>query len=72
MATSEAQKRASMKWNAKALKRVPFDIRKEYFENILKPAADSLDMGVNTFIKLAIIEKIEREGLDLPTDVYKP
>lgn len=53
------------------LKRVPLDVRKEYFENILKPAADMCDVGVNTFVKMAIMEKIARENLNLPTGDYR-
>lgn len=57
MAIPEKQK----KYNAKNIRRVPLDMQKDYFENILKPAADSAGMAVNAFIKQAIAEKIERE-----------
>ncbi len=41
-------------------KRVGIDFKKEYYNDKLKPAADSLGMTVNGFIKSAIDEKIAR------------
>lgn len=72
MPVSEAKKKANMRWQAKAMKRVPLDVRKEYFENVLSAIPEITGIGVNTFIKQAIVEKIQRDGLDLPTDEYKP
>jgi hypothetical protein len=46
------------------LKRVPFDCQKDYYEEVLKPAAEKAGMKVNAFIKAAIAEKIERENLN--------
>ena len=57
MAIPEKQK----KYNEKNIKRIPLDVQKEYFETVLKPAADSAGVGVNTYIKQAIAEKIERD-----------
>lgn len=62
MATSEAQKRASMKYAAKNYKRVPLDLQADYFETVLKPAAAAAGIGVNTYIKEAIAEKIARDS----------
>lgn len=56
MAVLEKQK----KYNEKNIKRVPLDMQKEYYESILKPSADACGIPVNTFIKEAIAEKIER------------
>lgn len=61
MKTSEAQKRATIKYARENLKRVPFDVQKEYYDSVLKPHADSMGMTVNGFIKQAIAEKIERD-----------
>ncbi len=72
MSVSEAKKKADAKWKAKAMKRVPLDVRKEYFENVLSLVPDITGTPVNTFIKAAITEKIQRDGLDLPIDEYKP
>ncbi len=69
---SEAKKRANMKWQAKALKRIPLDVRKEYYENVLSEIPEATGLSVNGFIKAAITEKIQRDGLDLPIDEYKP
>lgn len=61
MKTSEAQKKATIKYAKQNLKRIPFDVQKDYYDNVLKPAADSAGIGVNTYIKNAIAEKIERD-----------
>lgn len=63
---------ATMKYKAKALKRIPFEVRKEYYEAVIKNIPRLTGMSVNGFIKAAIIEKIERDGLDLPIDQYNP
>lgn len=57
MAIPEKQK----KYNEKNIKRVPLDMQRDYYETVLKPAADLCGVGVNTYIKQAIAEKIERD-----------
>ena len=42
-------------------KRVPLEMPKDYYNDILKPAAVNAGLSVNSFIKLAISEKIERD-----------
>jgi hypothetical protein len=64
MSTSEARMRASIKYAKNNIKRVPFDCQKDYYEEVLKPAAEKAGMPVNAFIKAAIAEKIERENLN--------
>lgn len=44
-------------------KRIPLDVQKEYYENVLKPAAEKAGEPVNSFIKKAIAQRIAREGL---------
>ena len=61
--STEAQKKASIKWQAANMKRVPFDVRKDYYEEVLKPAVKEAGMTVGAFIKAAIEEKIARDGL---------
>lgn len=58
MAVLEKQKR----YNEKNIKRIPLDIQKSYYETVLKPAAESAGLAINTYIKNAIAEKIERES----------
>ena len=44
-------------------KRVPLDLKIDYYNDVLKPAVERSGMAVNAFIKQAIQEKIERDGL---------
>lgn len=60
---TEAQKRASIKYAQGKLKRIPLDVQIEYYENTLKPAAEKSGLPLNTFIKQAIQEKIQRDHL---------
>jgi len=48
-------------YRAKHFKRVGIDFDKDYYAEILKPAADAAGLPVNSYIKQAISEKIERE-----------
>ena len=61
MASSEAQKKASIKWQAANMKRVPLDVRKDYYTDRLKPAADRAGESVGGYIKKAIEMRIESE-----------
>ena len=61
MASTEAQKRASMKYTAKTYRRIPLDVRKEYYEVIAK-AAEAAGESVNGYIKKAIEERIRRDS----------
>ena len=61
MATSEAQKKASISYAKKALKRIPLDVQKEKYDEI-KAAADRAGETVNGYIKRAIDERMEREN----------
>lgn len=56
-------KENSYKYREKAIKRIPLDVQIEYYENTLKPAVEKSGTPVNTFIKQAIQEKIERDRL---------
>lgn len=58
--TTEAQKRASIKYAKGKLKRVPLDLNKEYYEGVLVPAASAAGLSINAYIKEAIAEKIEK------------
>lgn len=56
---SEAHMRATYKWESENLKRIPLNVRKEYYADTLKPAADAAGESVNGYIKEAIRRRIE-------------
>ena len=60
MATSEAQRKAIYKYQHEKIKRIPLDVRKEYYFE-LKQAADNAGESVNMYIKKAIAMRIEQE-----------
>ena len=60
MASTESQKKASIKWQKENYSRIPLDVPKEYHEQ-LKAIAKSNGMKLGGYIKQAIAEKIERE-----------
>ena len=61
--TSEAHRRASVKWQKENYSRIPLDVRPVEKERI-KQAAQSCGMTVGGYIKQAIAEKIEREAIN--------
>ena len=63
MTYSEAQNRATQKYKNKTMKRIPLDVRKEYYDNEIKPAADRAGESVNGYIKKAVADRILREKL---------
>ena len=62
--TTEAQRRASVKWQKENYSRIPLDVPKAYHEE-LKAIAKAQGVTLGAFIKAAIAEKIERDGLSL-------
>ena len=65
MAVSDAQKKASIEYAKKNLKRIPLDVQKEKYDEI-KAAADAVGEKVNGYIKKAIEERMEREKVSSP------
>lgn len=61
MAASEAQIRATLKYKAKAYKRIPLDMKIEEYE-ALKKYTDNTGESINGFIRRIIKEKIERDS----------
>lgn len=59
MATSEAQVKATLKYKAKAYKRIPLDVKIEEYE-ALKEYTDSTGESINGFIRRIIKENIEK------------
>ena len=60
MPLTESQKQATVKYKEKNIKRIPLDVQKEKYEEI-KAAADAAGEKVNTYIKKAIDERMERD-----------
>lgn len=58
MATSEAQVKATLKYKAKAYKRIPLDVRVEEYE-ALKEYTARTGESINGFIRRIIKENIE-------------
>ena len=60
LAITEAQKKAMYKYHQKNIKRVPLDMQKTDYENLVVISSKN-GKSVNGYIKEAIAEKIERE-----------
>lgn len=61
MAYSEATYKASQKYKANNIKRIPLDVPKEKYEAI-KAAADAAGESVNGYIKRSIDERMSRDS----------
>ena len=53
------------KYRSAKFKRVGIDFDKEYYNNVLKPAADACGLPVGTYIKRVIAEEIERDKISV-------
>ena len=62
MAYTEKQKEYAMDYAKRTLKRIPLDVKKEYYENVIVPEAEKYGLSVRAFILEAIAEKIERNS----------
>lgn len=63
MAYSQAQNKATQKYQKKAYDRVVYRVPKGYLDGTLKVVAAAMGESVNAFIQKAVDERIEREGL---------
>ena len=63
MPTSENQRKAEYKYKKSTIKRIPLDVQITKYDEI-KAHADSRGEAVNTIIKRAIDETIERDNTD--------
>lgn len=61
MASTESQKKASIKWQKANMHRIPLDVTNDYYEKILLPFIKSSGKSIGGWIKEAIAEKIERD-----------
>lgn len=66
--TTEAQRRASIKWKKENYSRIPLDVRPEYHE-YLKARAKADGMTLGAWIKDAIELKATRAADELPPDL---
>lgn len=62
MAYNEKQKEYVIDYAKRTLKRIPLDVKKEYYENVIVPAAEKYGLSVRAFILEAIAEKIEKSN----------
>lgn len=60
MGYNESSYRASKKYKEEKIKRVPLDMQISDYEK-LKAAADRQQEKINTYIKTAIIQRIQRD-----------
>ena len=64
MGTSEAQVKATMKYKARAYKRIPLDVRIEEYE-ALKEFTEKNGESINGFIR-----RIINENIKYPDDIF--
>lgn len=62
MTYNESKKKATLEYRARSLKRITVDVKTEYYETV-KNAAASCNESLSKFVKTAINERMEREGL---------
>lgn len=63
MAYSESAYEASKKYKATKIKRIPLDVQISFYEAI-QAAAERSGEKVNTYIKNAITQRMERDALE--------
>ncbi len=61
--TTEAHRKASIKWQKENYSRIPLDVTPEYKAQ-LKEIAKKSNMTLGGYIKQAIAEKIERDNIN--------
>lgn len=62
MAYNEKTRDYSINYAKENLKRIPLDVKKSYYEEVIVPEAQKLGMSVRAFILSAIEEKIENNA----------
>lgn len=61
MTYNEKQKEYSMRYAKDNLKRIPLDVKKKYYDDVIVPEAEKRGISVRKFILQAIEEKIQRD-----------
>lgn len=62
MAYNEKQGQYSIQYAKKNLKRIPLDVKKEYYDEVIVKEAEKAGLSVRAFILSAIEEKIEKNA----------
>lgn len=62
MPYDEKQKEYSIKYARENLKRIPLDVKKEYYDKVIVVEAEKCGMSVRAFILQAIEEKISHDN----------
>lgn len=62
MPYDEKQKEYSIKYARDNLKRIPLDVKKEYYDKVIVVEAEKRGMSVRAFILQAIEEKISHDN----------
>lgn len=62
MAYTKEQGKYSVEYAKKKLKRIPLDVQKEYYDQVIVKEAEKRKMSVRAFILSAIEEKIEKDN----------
>lgn len=62
MSYDEKQKEYSIKYAREKLKRIPLDVKKEYYDKVIVVEAEKRGMSVRAFILQAIEEKISQDN----------
>jgi len=61
MAYTEEKGQQYVKYAKEKLKRIPLDVKKEYYEDVIVKEAEKRGLSVRAFILSAIEDKIENE-----------
>lgn len=67
---NEQFKNYSIAYERENLKRIPLNVQKSYYEDVLKPAADAAGEPVNTYIKKAIEMRMKADSAQEPKKWY--
>lgn len=60
MASTDSQKKAVIKYAREKLKRIPLDVKKEYYTDVIESEAKKRGISVRAFILQSIEHEIER------------
>lgn len=68
---TEAQRRAMKKYHKEHLKRIPLNVQKDYYNNILLPAVKESGETVAGYIKKAVAGRIAAEAPESLQEGFK-